>query len=119
MIRTILKLAIVALLANATWHLFNAFAPHYRLQDAVRNASQFRGDVTDDQLHEKVLYLASQFDVPIAYEDVTVAHDFGQTTIDVAYIRPIELAPRLVYKWPFTMHVQTLNSRPPPPDLPK
>jgi hypothetical protein len=116
MIRTLLKLAFVALLANATWHIFGAFAPHYRLVDAVRNASQFRGDLTDAALQEKVLFLASQFDVPITEDDVKITHDAAYTTIDAAYLRPIEVVPGYTYKWPFTIHVETLNSRPPAGD---
>jgi hypothetical protein len=119
MIRTLLKLVIVALLANATWHLFGAFAPHYRLTDAVRNASQFRGDATDDALQEKVVFLASQFDVPLGEEQVKVTHDDFHTTIDVSYVRPVELAPGFIRQWPFSFHVETLNSRTPVPNSPK
>ena len=40
MIRTLLKLAVVALVANAAWHLFGAYSPNYKFEDAdpVRRA---------------------------------------------------------------------------------
>jgi hypothetical protein len=119
MIRLILKLVVIALVANAIWHLFGAFAPHYRLIDAVQNAAQFRGDLTDDALTAKVMLLASQYDVPITEDQVKVTHDDARTTIDISYIRPIELAPRMFRQWPFSSHIQTLNSRPPPANSPK
>ena len=34
MIRTLLKLALVALVANAGWHLFGAYSPNYKFEDA-------------------------------------------------------------------------------------
>ena len=40
MIRTLLKLAVVALVANAAWHLFGAYSPHYKFKDAVQYAAQ-------------------------------------------------------------------------------
>jgi hypothetical protein len=119
MIRTLLKLAIVALLANATWHMFGAYAPHYRLTDAVKSASQFRGDASDDALRAKVVFLASQFDVPITEDQITVTHDDHSTRIDAAYVRSIELAPGFIRQWPFSMHVETLNARTPLPNSPK
>jgi hypothetical protein len=33
MIRLLLKLVVAALLANATWHAFTVYAPHYRFKD--------------------------------------------------------------------------------------
>jgi hypothetical protein len=119
MIRLILKLAVVALLANAMWHIFGAFAPHYRLVDAVQSVAQFRADLTDDALEEKVLLLASQYDVPLDADQVKVTHDDAHTDVDISYVRPIEFAPGFAKSWPFTAHVETLNSRPPKPNSPR
>jgi hypothetical protein len=112
MMKVLLKLAVVALLANAVWHLFGAYAPNYRLTDAAQSAAQFRGDLTDAALQQKVLFLASQLDVPAADEDVKVTHDLGRTIIDISYTRSVELAPGFIRRWPFTIHVEVLNSRP-------
>jgi hypothetical protein len=111
--RTILKLVVVALIANATWHVFGAYAPHYKLVDGAQSAAQFRGDLTDDGLREKVLFLASQLDIPLSEDDVKVTHDVAHTTIDFSYVRQIELAPGIIQRWPFTGHAEVLNSRPP------
>ena len=115
MIRTLLKLAFVALLANATWHLFGAYGPNYKLRDAVQYASQFRADLTDRALRDKILDLAAQFDVPLTEADVSLTHDAQTTTIDVSYVRIIEVVPGFKRPWSFSFHVETLNSRPPPP----
>jgi len=119
MIRLLLKLVVVALLANALWHIFGAFAPHYRLVDAVQSAAQFRGDLSDDALAAKVLLLASQYDVPLDEDQVKVTHDEVHTDIDISYVRRIDFAPGFGKPWPFSAHVETINSRVPPPNSPK
>ena len=120
MIRLILKLAVVALLANATWHLFNLYSPHYRYVDSVRYAAQFRGAMSDDQLKEKVLSLAAQFDLPVTEDEVTATHDGQHTFVKVAYVQQVELAPGLTRQWPMTVDVDVLTmGDPKAPESPK
>ena len=45
MFRLLLKLIVVALLANATWHAFNVYAPHYRFKDGVPVILNLQGTV--------------------------------------------------------------------------
>jgi hypothetical protein len=112
MIRTLLKLALVALVANAMWHLFGAYSPHYRFRDGVQYAAQYRGDSSDEVLQEKILAMASQFDVPVGPGEVSVTHDGMHTMVHVAYVRPIDLAPGFTYPWPFSFDVDILTLTP-------
>jgi len=109
MIRTVLKLALVALVANATWHVFGAFAPHYKLKDSVQYAAQYRGDMTDAALSEKILGLAAQFEVPLTAEGLSVTHENYHTIVALAYVRPVDLAPGFTYPWPLSIHVDTFH----------
>jgi hypothetical protein len=112
MIRTIVKLAVVALLANATWHAFGVYAPHYRFKDATQYAAQFRGESSDDVLRDKIVGLAQQFDVPVDEDGIAVSHQGQHTMVQVSYVRPIELVPGMKRPWPlsFTVDVLTLNA---------
>ena len=116
MIKTVIKLAFVALLANATWQLFGAYSPHYKFKDGVQYAAQHRGDITDEVLREKILGLASQFEVPVTAADVSVTHEDKRTFVALSYVRPVDLAPGFTYPWPFSVHVDTLHLAPPKPD---
>jgi hypothetical protein len=109
MIRTVLKLVVVALVANAAWHLFGAYAPNYKLEDGIRFAAQNRGLQTDDALKDKILELAGQFDVPVTAGDIAVAHQGPHTVVDLSYVRPIDLAPGVRYSWPFSIHIDVLS----------
>lgn len=114
MIRTVLKLAVVALVANATWQLFGAFSPHYRFKDGVQYAAQYRGDISDEALHQKILDLASQFDVPVTAADLSVrTREDKHTIVDLSYVRKVDLAPGFTYPCPFSIHVDTFSIKPP------
>lgn len=108
MMRTLLKLAVVALVANAAWHLFGAYYPNYKFQDAVEYAAQNGAALTQDALRDRVVELSSQFDVPLTADQVTVARQSNHTTVDLSYKRPIELVPGFRYQWPFSIHVDVV-----------
>jgi hypothetical protein len=108
MLRTLLKLACVALIANATWHVFGALSPHYKFTDGVEYAVQNGGESSDDAVREKILALAAQFDVPVTAADVSITRSPDRRPIiDIKYVRPIELAPGFKYPLPLSLHVDT------------
>ena len=108
MIKLVIKLAIVALIANAVWRIGSAYAAHYRFTDAVQATTQFRGTKTDQQIHDRILDLASQYDLPVADGDLTVRRDpNSHTIVDGAYAKPIDVVPGVTYPWPFKFHVDT------------
>ena len=109
MIKTIVKLAIVALIANATWQALNAYWPHYKFEDAVRSTVQYRGDRSDAQLRARILELAANYDVPLDEENLDVRRDQTHTIVDASYVRAVNLAPGYTLRWPFTLHVTTLS----------
>ena len=110
MIKTIVKLAFVALLANAAWQLFTVYWAHFKFSDAVQQTTQFRGNKTDAQLRERILELAGQFDVPVSDDNLTVQLVDNHTLVDSSYTRPVELVPRFSYPWRFTVHTDTVQS---------
>jgi hypothetical protein len=115
MIRTALKLALVAIVANATWHLFAVYSAHYKFKDAVQYAAQVRGKKTDEQLKQEVLGIAAQAELPIEEERLTVRRlDDTHTTVDTGYTRIVELFPGFTYPWPFTVHVDAYTKAPLP-----
>ena len=108
MIRTLLKLACVALIANATWHMFGVLSPHYKFKDGVEYAVQNGYGSSDETVREKILQLATQFDVPVTEADVSITRSPDRRPIvDIAYIRRVELAPGFTYPLPLSIHVDT------------
>jgi hypothetical protein len=109
LIKTIVKLAIVVLIANATWRVGSAYVAHYKFTDSVHQISLFRGTQTDDMLRTRIFQVASSFDIPLSNGDVTLKTESNHTIVDGAYVRDIEVAPGFVYPWPFDFHIDTLS----------
>jgi hypothetical protein len=106
-IRTLIKLAIAALVANAVWRVGNAYLSYYRFTDAVQQVTHYRGDKSDAQIHDRVFALASQHDIAVTEETLTIRREENRTIVDGSYTQPIEVVPGVVYNWPFAVHVDT------------
>jgi hypothetical protein len=105
LIKFAVKLALVALIANATWRIGSAYATAYRFEDAVHQATQFKGRKTDPELRQQLGQLATEYDVPITAEDFKIQAAPAHFMVDVSYIRPIDVFPGYTYPWPFAVHV--------------
>ena len=105
--RTLLKLALAALLINASWQLFSVYWAHFKFVDAVQSTTQFRGDKSDEAIRNRILELAGEFDVPVSDENLTVQGNRQHTTVDSAYTRPVKLLPGYAYPWQFRVHTDT------------
>ena len=109
MIKLILKLVVVALIANATWRVGSAYIAHYKFTDAVQQAALFRGNKTDDVLRRRIFEIASDFDIPVTDTDVTLTTLEHHTVVEGSYTRIIELVPGYKYPWDFMFHIDTLQ----------
>jgi len=116
LIKTIIKLALLAAFANAAWHLFIVYSAHYKFDDGVTYAAQYRGETTDEQIRERVLELAAQLDVPVDASTLTIRREDKKTIIRASYVRPVELFPGYIRQWPFTLDVETYPLPLPPAD---
>jgi len=54
LIKLLIKLAVVAIVANATWRIGSAYVAHYKFTDSVQQTTLFRGQRTDEQLRARV-----------------------------------------------------------------
>jgi hypothetical protein len=108
-VKTLIKLAIVALVANATWHLLIAYTAYYKFKDGVESAAQFSNGRSEDQLRSRILELASQFDVPVTEANFTLQREGNHTVVDGSFVRRVDLLPFYSYPWPFAWHVDTFT----------
>jgi len=107
--KVLLKLAIVAILANATWHIWGVYAAHFKFKDAVQSSSQYMGARSEQELHSRILELAEQYDVPVTGANFTIRRDQNHTITDGSYVRPVELFPGFSYPLTFSWHSDTFT----------
>lgn len=112
--KTILKLAIAALLANAGWHASQAWLSYFKFKDAVTQTSQFGGDLSMSQLHGRVMELGAQYSLPVTDDSFTIRrNETHHTFIDGSYVQPIDLFPGYQYPWTADWHVDTFSEKAP------
>ncbi|HUR34323.1 MAG TPA: hypothetical protein VM032_11055 [Vicinamibacterales bacterium] len=107
MIRLLIKLAIVALLANAAFHIGSEYLTYVRFRDGVRDAAMFKAK-NDTELMARIMDLAEQYEVPLDEENVTLERNDRRVNIDGWYDKPIEIVPNYQYPWHFSMSLEVL-----------
>ena len=112
MIKLLIKLAIVALVANAAFHIMVAYTSYYRFKDAVQQTTQFGNDKSIEQIKARVLSLASDYDLPISEDDVTVKREQLHTLVDGAFTKTLDLLPGYSRPWTFEFHTDTFSEAP-------
>ena len=103
MIKTIIKLAIVILLANAVWRAASTYISYYKFNDAVTDVAINSKNKTDEELRDKVMALAMEYDQPIEADAVTITHDGARVHIAGSYVQRVSLFPGTEYQWPFSL----------------
>ena len=104
--KIIIKLLIVALIANATWRLGMEYATHYRFSDSVQDAA-IDSSLSDAQLRQRGLELAARYDVPLADEELMIRTEYSRRFINGSYVKPITILPGYDRKWSFTLAVES------------
>ena len=107
--KTLLKLAIAALVLNALYQVGFVYWEHYEFEDAVEKAIQFSSRATEQELSDAVVSLAGDRSIPIDAAGLQVAHGERYVTVDAAYERDVNVLPRYVRTFQFTLHVSVLK----------
>ena len=109
--RTLIKLAIAALVIHAVYRVGSAYWDHYQFTDAVQQVAQFGESEPMPEIKKRVMELAAERYLPIAEEAITVSRTKRRIDVDGSYTREILLAPGFKREWTFTVDVvvHTLN----------
>lgn len=106
--KALIRLALTALVTYAAWNAANAWLTYFKFKDAVTEASQYGAELSMDQLHERVMSIASEHGVPLDEEGFTIQRDVRHhTLIDGRYTQPINVLPWYSRPFVFEWHVDT------------
>ena len=103
MIKTLIKLAVIVLLANAIWRAGSTYLAYYKFNDAATEVAINSKNKTDEELRDKVMALAMEYDQPIDADAVMIQHDSTRVRIEGSYVKPVSLFPGTEYQWPFSL----------------
>jgi hypothetical protein len=107
-IKLLLKLAIVALLANAAYHVGSEYLTYIKFRDAIRDAAMFKAK-NDTELMARIVELAAQYEVPLQEENVTIERVERKVNVEGWYDKPIEIVPNYQYPWHFGLSLEVVT----------
>jgi hypothetical protein len=107
--KLILKLVVVALVANAAWRVGSSYVAFYKFKDAVAEEAQFAADKSPDELRDRVVGLAQQYELPVEGAGLTITKADQRTRIAGSYTKRIEVVPGFKYPWAFSWDIETIN----------
>ncbi len=99
MLKRLIELVIAVVIIYAGWHAGVAYLHYYQFNDAIGELALFAGGSTNDQLKERVMQLAQQYQIPIDADSVTVRTDAEVTQITAPYTETVKLLPNYTYDW--------------------
>lgn len=108
MIKLLIKLAIVALIANAGYHIGSEYLTYIKFRDDIRDAAMFKAK-SDVDLMARILDLAVRYELPVSEENITIERKERQVTIDGWYDKPIEVVPNYTYPWHFGLSLEVVS----------
>jgi hypothetical protein len=117
MIKTLVKLAIVVLFANAAYRVGSVYLDHIKFRDAIRDAAMFKAR-NDVELTQRIMSLAIDYDIPLSEDDFTMSRIERHVEVSGHYAKLIEIVPTFTYPWPFSWDIDVYTS-PLMPPLPR
>jgi hypothetical protein len=106
-IKLFLKLAVVALLANAAYHIGSEYLTYIKFRDAIRDAAMFKAK-NDTELMARIVDLAAQYEIPLDEDNVSIEREERRVFVEGWYDKPIEVVPSYEYPWHFGLSLEVI-----------
>jgi hypothetical protein len=110
-IRTLIKLALVALIANAVVRTAPVYWNYFKFRDAVQETARFSSKRSERDVQERVLSIASRMEIPVDVGDIRVRKEGETTFVETAYDTEIEYFPGRKYPVHFDVKVEGVPPR--------
>lgn len=106
MIRTLIKLLLLAVVVNAGIKTVPAFWTYYKFRDAVEETAKYSSRRTKEEVASRVLQIAARMDVPLDPSQLRVTKHQARTRIVARYNTVLEPFPTKTYPWDFQIDVE-------------
>jgi hypothetical protein len=106
MLRTVIRLALFALVVHAGVKTVPVFWTHFKFRDAVEDMAMFSTKQTDREVADRVMEIAARMGVPLERDSLQVHRAQGMTYVDATYMGQLEYFPQRFYPWQFTLDIR-------------
>lgn len=104
--KTLIKMAVAAVVLNAVVQAGLAQWRFYQFEDAVEQAALFSSKLTEEQLAAQVFAEAERRGLPVEASAIEVRMTTLEASVRLRYVEPVTLVPRTYTReWPFAMDV--------------
>jgi hypothetical protein len=104
--KTIIKLAVTAVVLTVLFQATRAAIHHYVFVDALQEALLFAGNRTEDELVDRVMEIAFDHEIPLDVGNVSVRREPFLVVVNANYTADINLLPGVYRRdWPFEASV--------------
>jgi hypothetical protein len=106
--KTVIKIAIAALIIFACFNVASALMQEYRFEDKVHDALLFDARMTDQEIVKMVMELAAEFDIPITPSDIEIKNVGQDIRVEMSYTTDVQIIPGVIsYPWTFSPSAST------------
>jgi hypothetical protein len=105
-LKTIIKILIAAVLLNAAARGGMAAWTYYQFRDKTEQLVIFGARSTPAELHNQIVETATDLNVPVTPENITVEREGARTRAAAAYVQPVEFFPTYIYPINFSFRVE-------------
>jgi hypothetical protein len=117
-VKKLIGLLIAGALIWAAVHTVPVYLRFFQFDEAVKEVARFANTRTEQEVRERILALADQYEIPLEAEDLIVRKVQEETEISVVYVERVEILPRYFYDWEFDVTTPSWSSTAPEPDQP-
>lgn len=110
--KRLITLLIVAALVWAGYHTIPVYLRFFQFDEAVKEVARFAGTRTEEEVRQRILELADEYEVPLDPEDLVVQRVRGATEISAPYVERVEVLPRYYYDWEFDIRTPSWGADP-------
>jgi hypothetical protein len=104
--KTIIKLAVTAVILTVLFQATRAAIRHYVFVDALQEALLFASNRSEDELVDRVMEIAGEHEIPLDAGNVSVRREPFRVVVDASYTADINLLPGVYRRdWPFDASV--------------
>jgi hypothetical protein len=111
--KTLIKFLIAAAIVFASWKSGSAYWRFYKLKDGAQEAALFGAAQSTAEIHNSVVELANELNLPLDPERVAVRRTLNHTYVTASYTEKVEVLPSFFYPWQFNLDVDVLTMTPP------
>jgi len=103
--KTIIKIVIAILVITVCFNAARAILGNSQFEDAVHELLLFDPRASDEEIVEKIVKTADQYDVPLDPKEITIKQVGQDVVVDMSYTYNVVLVPGVYARdWTFTPH---------------